>query len=220
MEQLSAFLGALSPATLYAVLGLIAFVEAIFPPVPADVVVALGSFLAARHGANLYATIAVIVGGMSAGSGVIYWVARRFGAAWMHAQLRRFGVDTAERKLEALYGRYGLGALFIGRFVPGLRMLVPPVAGMLRVPFVPAMVIMTVASIIWYGLIATLAFRVGSDWEALRFAVERLLARVGITAAAFLGLALLVGWAVWRSRRFQKAAKAERRPAPKPPEAP
>lgn len=208
-ENIIAALSDISPGALYWLLALVAFIEGIFPPMPADIVVALGAFLAARADANLYITIAVIVGGMSAGSTVVYWVARRFGTAWMHRQLKRFGVDTAERKLEALYGRYGLGALFLGRFIPGLRMLVPPVAGMLRVPFLPSIALITMASIIWYGLIAALAFRVGSDWEVFRDAVEKLLARVGITAAAFLALALLVGWAVWKLRKFKKEAKAD-----------
>jgi len=206
MDRLAEFIGGISPEALYALLAVIAFIEAVFPPVPADVVVALASFLAARRGMNLYMTITMIVGGMTAGSALVYWVARKYGAVWMHAQLRRFGVDTAERKLEAMYGRYGLGALFIGRFIPGLRMLVPAVAGMLRVPFAMSVVILACASLIWYGIIAALAFRVGSDWEMFRFAVERLIGRVGLTAAAFLMLASLVGWAVWRQRRFKKAA--------------
>lgn len=208
MDRIVDFLDGVSPATLYALLALVSFLEAIFPPMPADVIVALGAFLAARREANLYLTIGVIVGGMSVGSTVVYWVARRYGSAWMHEKLRKLGVDTAERRLEALYGRYGLGALFIGRFVPGLRMFVPPAAGMLRVPFWRAISLITLASIIWYGLIAALAFRVGSDWDVFRFSIERLLARVGYTAAAALLLALLVGWAVWRQRKFKKEVLA------------
>jgi membrane protein DedA with SNARE-associated domain len=209
MDRLTEFLSGLSPVTLYALMGLVAFIEALFPPMPADVIVALVAFLAARQGANVSLTIAVIVGGMSLGTAVVYGVARRFGAVWAHKQLKRFGVDGAERKLEALYGRYGLGALFLGRFIPGLRMLVPPVAGMLRVPFIPSMVLITAASLIWYGLITVLAFRVGEDWDVFRASVERLLSRVGLTAAAFLALALLIGWAVWRQRKFKKETKAE-----------
>jgi membrane protein DedA with SNARE-associated domain len=212
MDRLIEFLDGVSPATLYALLGIVAFIEAIFPPMPADVIVALGAFLAAQRGASLGITIAVIVGGMSVGSTVVYWVARRFGAAWMHERLRRMGVDTAERKLEALYGRYGLGALFLGRFVPGLRMFVPPAAGMLRVPFVRAITLITVASLLWYGLIAALAFRVGSDWEVFRSSIERLLARVGYTALAFLVLAGLVGWGVWRQRKFRKELETTAKP--------
>lgn len=214
MDWLTDLLARVSPATLYALMGTIAFIEGLFPPMPADVVVALMSFLAARRGANLYATIAVIVIGMSIGSSVVYWLARRYGAAWMHAKLSRMGVDTAERRLEALYGRYGLAALFVGRFVPGLRMLVPPVAGMLRVPYVTTIVLITLASLAWYGLIAVLAFRVGSDWEAFRVAIERLLARVGLTAAAFFVLAALVAWGVWRHRKLRREARAAREGSP------
>ena len=207
MDRLFAYFETLSPVALYALLALVSFIEAIFPPIPADVIVALGAFLAARNEANLLITVAVIVGGMSVGATLVYWVARRYGAAWMHERLRRLGVDTAERRLEALYGRYGLGALFIGRFVPGLRMFVPPAAGMLRVPFWRAISLITLASILWYGLIAALAFRVGSDWEMFRYAIDRLLKRVGLTAAAFLLLAGLVGWAVWRQRKFKREAE-------------
>jgi membrane protein DedA with SNARE-associated domain len=208
MDRLVEILEGVSPATLYALIGLIAFIEAIFPPMPADVIVALTSFLAARRGANLYLTIAIIVGAMTLGSAIVYGVARKYGATWMHKQLKRFGVDTAERKLEALYGKYGLGAIFVGRFVPGLRMFVPPVAGMLKVPFIPSMLLITAASLIWYGLIAVLAFRVGTDWEVFRASIERLISRVGMTAGAFLVLALLVGWAVWRQRKFKKETRA------------
>jgi membrane protein DedA with SNARE-associated domain len=209
MDRIAEMISGLSPAALYALMGLLAFIEAIVPVMPADVLVALLAFVAARQGASEAMTIAVIVGGMSVGSAIVYGVARRFGTAWAHKQLKRFGVDAAERKLEALYGRYGLGALFLGRFIPGLRMLVPPVAGMLRVPFIPAMVLMSAASLIWYGAITILAFQVGEDWEVFRASVERLLSRVGITAAAFLALALLIGWAVWRQRKFKKETKAE-----------
>lgn len=212
MDRLVEVLGGLSPASLYALLGVATFIEGVLPPAPSDVIVAVGAFLAARRGMNFYATIAVIVAGMTLGASLVYWLARRYGSVWMHAQLKRFGVDTAERRLEALYGRYGLGALFIGRFVPGLRMFVPPVAGMLRVPFLTSIALISLASLIWYGIIAALAFRVGSDWEVFRLATERLLRRVGFTAAAFLALAILVGWALWRQRKFRRDARG-----PKPP---
>ena len=204
LEHILQLLEGTKPSTLYALLALVSFIEAIFPPAPADVIVALGAFLAARQGANVTWTIASIVGGMLVGASLVYWVARRLGASWMHAQLRRFGIDTAERQFEQLYGRYGMGALFVGRFVPGLRMFVPPAAGMLRVPYWRAITLIGVASIVWYGLITILAFRVGSDWEVFRYSMQRLLSRVGYTAGAFLLLALIVGWGVWRQRKFRK----------------
>lgn len=207
MDRVIEFLSGLPPAALYALLGLATLIEGVFPPAPSDLIVAAGAFLAARRGMNIYATIAVIVGGMTLGASIVYWLGRRFGSLWMRRQLRRFGVGPAGRRLEAMYGRYGLGAIFLGRFVPGLRMFVPAVAGMLRTPFVTAMTLIGVASLIWYGLIAALAYRVGSDWEMFRFAIERLLRRVGLTAAAFLVLAALIGWALWRMRKFRRESE-------------
>ena len=54
-------------------------------------------------------------------------------------------------------------ALFLSRFIPGVRALVPPFAGAFRLPLIRSMVVMGVASGIWYGIISYLAFRVGAD---------------------------------------------------------
>ncbi|NUQ20388.1 MAG: DedA family protein, partial [Gemmatimonadaceae bacterium] len=48
MESVFESLTALRPAVLYLVLALVAAVENICPPIPADTVVAFGAFLAAR----------------------------------------------------------------------------------------------------------------------------------------------------------------------------
>ena len=86
--------------TLYALLALVSFVESIFPPAPADVVVAFGSLLAARHHAQYPVVVAAIVTGSTLGSMLVYIVARHYGAGWMHGQLRRLKLLGAEEKLE------------------------------------------------------------------------------------------------------------------------
>ena len=125
--------------TLYALLALVAFIESIFPPAPADVVVAFLAFLAARRGASYPIVVASIVAGSAVGGLVVYAVARHFGADWMHAKMRKLKLVGAEEKLEAMYEHYGLAALFVSRFLPGLRAVVPPMAGALRVPWLRTM---------------------------------------------------------------------------------
>ena len=78
-----------------------------------------------------------------------------------------------------------------------------------KISDVPFTVVLTRAFVL-FGVAAlagcaALAFRVGSDWEALRYSMERLLARVGYTAAALLALAGLIGWGVWRQRKERQA---------------
>jgi len=187
--------------SLYVILAVVAFIESIFPPAPADVVVALGAFIAARHGASYPLVVASIVAGSAIGAMVIYGVARRFGADWMHGQLRRLKLVGAEEKLEKLYAHYGLAALFVSRFVPGLRAVVPPMAGALRVPWLRTVVVIAVASSIWYGLIIWIAFRVGSDWEEVKTTLHVIGLRVALIGAVLIVILAWIGHRLWRRHR-------------------
>src|SRR5256885_2042657 len=63
-------------AALYLIMALFAAVENVFPPVPADTIVALGSWLAARgQGSPVWAFLATWIGNI-AGAAAIYFVGR------------------------------------------------------------------------------------------------------------------------------------------------
>ena len=187
--------------TLYALLALVSFVESIFPPAPADVVVAFGSFLAARHHAQYPMVLAAIVTGSTLGSMLVYIVARHFGADWMHGQMRRLKLIGAEEKLEGIFAHYGLAALFVSRFLPGLRAVVPPMAGALRVPWIRTAMVVVIASAIWYGIIIWVAFRVGADWEQVRTTLHAVGRQVLVIAIALAGLLGVLGWRLWLRHR-------------------
>lgn len=201
MNTLLDWVASLNLTTLYAVLAAVAFIESIFPPAPADIVVALGAFLAARRGASYPLVVASIVGGSAIGAMVIYGVARRFGADWMHGQLRRLKLIGAEAKLEKLYDTYGLAALFVSRFVPGLRAVVPPMAGALRVPWLRTVDVIAIASSVWYGLIIWVAFQVGADWETVKATLHVLGRRVGLSATVLIVALIWVGRRLWLRHR-------------------
>jgi membrane protein DedA with SNARE-associated domain len=208
LASISRWIDSLPLGALYGLLGLTAFIEGIFPPVPADLVVALGSFLAARRGANLTITAACIVVGSVGGAMVVYGVARRFGAAWLHMRLKRAGIDNLEKRLEVMYSRYGMTALFVSRFLPGLRAVCPPMAGATRVPPVRTAIVFLLASSIWYGMIAAIAFRVGDDWDTMQKSVKHFARQVGLVAffaAALFGVVVLI---VVRRRARERVAQA------------
>ena len=74
-------------------------------------------------------TAACIVAGSVGGAMVVYAIVRRFGARWLHARLRKAGIDNVEKRLEAMYSHYGMTALFVSRFLPVFRAVAPPMAG-------------------------------------------------------------------------------------------
>lgn len=199
MQAFFDWLTALPPAALYLALGAAAAVENIFPPLPSDTVVAFGSFIAARgHGSAAGSFLATWVGNVT-GAMFMYFLGRRYGAERLMRRLAKGGGGDAEAKIRAWYGRRGIWALAFSRFLPGVRAFVPPIAGALRVPPLQALLAMSLASGVWYGVITWLAFRVGDDWDALAARIGGVSRGVGLAALAVTAIAVAV-WLVRRRR--------------------
>lgn len=180
-------------------MSLLAAVENIFPPIPADVLVAFGGFIAARAGRSPIPTFLAIWGGNVLGAMFTYWLGRRFGGEWTEKKLR-LGDGAANARLMGLYQRYGVAAFFVSRFLPGVRSVVPPIAGAIKVPPLSVLVAIAFASGLWYGLITWLAYAAGGNWTSLLESVGRL----GRWSGAIAGLLVILaagGWLVVRRRR-------------------
>ena len=180
---------------LYAALAVTAAVENVFPPFPADTVVAVGSFLAARGTGSLFAAAFSIWAGNLLGALGMYFAGRRYGSA---ALTSRLGGAAAEAKIAKMYATHGVWALFVSRFLPGVRAVVPPLAGALRLPLRQVLPAMAVASGIWYGVIAWIGFRFGKNLPEL----QRIIGSMTRTSAFIaVGVVALVVAAIWWRRR-------------------
>jgi len=194
------WLGALPSAALYLTLALVAATENFIPPIPADVIVAFGSFLAARSGRSPVPTIIAVVVGNVGGALAMFLLGRRYGADWIRRRLSRVMGEGAEQRVQHMYNQYGLPALFLSRFLPGVRAVVPPLAGAIRVPAAGAIAAIAVASTIWYTTLAILAYRLGSQWDRVVATIKQFETGAAIIAGA---IALIAG-AVWFIVRRRK----------------
>ncbi|HKY98147.1 MAG TPA: DedA family protein [Gemmatimonadaceae bacterium] len=192
VEPIIHWLSALPIGTLYISIGVISAIENIFPPFPADVVVAFGSFLAARGKASPYSTFLVAWIGNLAGASLMYYVGRRYGSSAFMSRLERWAGKGAEQRLMALYGRYGLPALFISRFLPAVRAVVPPFAGAMRLPVLPVALAVGAASAVWFAFITFLAYRAGSNWSVLYGTIVRSGKIVAIGATVLVAIVVIV----------------------------
>ena len=196
MNGILEWLSSLPTVTLYLALGAFAMAENFFPPLPADTIVAFGSFLAARGKGSAFGSFLATWTGNMIGVAIMYYVGHRYGPAIIR-KITRSNNDDARTKMQQLYGKYGYAAVFLSRFVPGVRSIVPPFAGAMHIPAMPALIGMAIASAIWYGLITWIAFSVGENWSAFseRFAI------IGRYAAIVAGTLLVAAGAVWLVRR-------------------
>jgi membrane protein DedA with SNARE-associated domain len=202
VDQAFDWLIALSPLALYAAAFALAFFENIFPPFPADLFIGICAFVAAPGESSLGATYAAVVTGNMAGATLTYWLGRRYGAPGLRARLEARGLIGREEQLERMYARYGLVALFIGRLVPGVRGLVPAVAGAFKIKAGRALGVVAMASALWYGVLTVLAYRVGGNWEEYSDDIVALGQWATIIGASVAAIA--IGGVIWFFRRKRR----------------
>jgi membrane protein DedA with SNARE-associated domain/uncharacterized tellurite resistance protein B-like protein len=193
------WLATLPPTAVYVVLAVLAFVENLLPVVPADVAVALGAFLSQR-GTTAPLPVFLVVWIANVGGAVaVYFAARRLGRPFFATPLgRRLVSPGGVARLEREYLRFGVAGIFFARFLPGIRAVVPPFAGIFGLSTWRAMLPMAVASGIWYGGITLLGVYLGGSWEA----IVRVLTRLNQVLAVVAGFAILAVVAILlRNRR-------------------
>jgi membrane protein DedA with SNARE-associated domain len=201
MDGVLDWLGAQPPALLYVILGLVAAIENFVPPIPADVIVAFGSFLAAREQRSPIPTIIAVVIGNVGGAVLMFALGRRYGTEWIRRRLRGVMGENAEQRVRQWYDRFGLPALFLSRFLPAVRAVVPPLAGAIRVPPTGAIIAIGAASTAWYAALAIIAYRLSSEWERISAAIARFQTMAAMVAGGIVLVAVVVWWILKRRRR-------------------
>lgn len=202
IESIINSLSALPLPALYLAIFVISAVENIFPPFPADAVVALGSFLAARGTGSPYTTFLFAWTGNLLGAAFTFFMGRRYGSGPFLARLEKWVGKDAEARFMKLYERYGLPALFVSRFLPAVRSLVPPLAGAMKLPVIPVAFAVAAASGIWFAFITWISFRAGADWDVLYASIVHS-SKIVALGAGLLVLVIAIGLYV-RHRRKRK----------------
>jgi membrane protein DedA with SNARE-associated domain len=189
LSTITEWLGNLPLGSLYATIAVLSAFENFFPPFPSDAVIAFGAFLADRgHGSAITVFVLGWFGNV-AGACITYMLGRRYGSkAFLH-RLEKYAGPDAEKRIKQLHKRYGFAGLFVSRFLPGVRAIVPPFAGAMELPAFKVLLSVASASAVWFAFITFLAFRAGDNWDV----VQHYLVRSGKVAGGIaVGIVLLV----------------------------
>jgi membrane protein DedA with SNARE-associated domain len=104
-------------------------------PVPEETILTLAGYLVWRGDLSLWLVLIVGIASASIGDNFAYWLGRSLGSG----ALRRYGTrwSMSPARLEATQRfvvKHGALAVFVARFVPGLRFAAGPVAGITGIP--------------------------------------------------------------------------------------
>lgn len=189
-----AWVSQLPAAAIYLVLGLLAAVENVVPPVPSDAAVALGAFLSSRGVTTPLLVFLVTWSANLLGAAGVYFAAKRYGRRLFGSPIgRRLLAPRSLAVIERGYLRFGTVGIFVSRFLPGIRAVVPPFAGLVGLSLVRTFVPMGIASAIWYGGITILGALVGAEWGRIVALITGLNRGLAIAAGV-----VVAGVIIWR----------------------
>ncbi len=175
--------------------------ENIFPLLPADTFVVLGGGLAATGGTLSFGTLFLTTWMANVGSALVTYRAGFLFGRPLLTQIKRRQLLDDQRLMElgVFCRERGAFAIFITRFLPGLRVAVPVVAGIMRMNFLTVSLAIGSASAIWYSLLLYVGLIVGRN---LNKAVE-LKMRLDIVAGLIAIVIVLGYYRMWRNRRVE-----------------
>src|SRR5690606_35574243 len=150
------------------VIGIGAAVENIIPPIPADTFVLLGAFLSESGRADPL-VVFLVTWVMNVGAAIgVYRLAHRYGRSAFRTRIGHWLLKP--RQLETIgefYARWGTPAIFVSRFLPAFRALVPVFAGVSHVPLLRVLPPLALASGLWYGILVYLGVLASRNWQAI-----------------------------------------------------
>ena len=169
---------------------------------PGEVTVVLGGVIAGRGGVPLFAVIAAGIGGAITGDVTGYALGRRFGEDFVRKRLgSRWG--PAHRWLSKERGGF---TIFVGRFLPFLRSVLPMTAGAVKVParvFLPWDV---AAAAVWGTGSVLLGYFAARDLERILRSMQRFTIAIALLLAAG-----FLGWLWWNRRRPRPGNRGRKR---------
>lgn len=206
MESL---LQSIPPLAVYLVVGVVIGVESLGIPLPGEIALVTAALLASRHSLDISpvwvgaaATVGAIIGDT-----IGYTIGRRFGMSLFERLGRRFPHHFGPGHValaKQLFARWGVWAVFFGRFVALLRILAGPLAGALRMRYKYFLAANASGALCWAGGTTAVVYFAG-------LAAERWLSRFSwialvVAVAVGIGLTLLLRD---RTRRLIAQLEAE-----------
>lgn len=171
-------------------------------PVPEDIVLITGGWIAAQDDSPLFMSVVGILGVMC-GDSIIYWLGYHFGDALLGRRPFRWLV-SAERlaKVRAYYQKYGYWTIFFSRFAAGLRATSFLMAGTSHVPYRIFFMANGSAALFSVPFFVYLGYHFADDFSNILHYVKM----VKTDLAIVVGILLLVyglyrGIQYWRNRR-------------------
>ncbi|MFC8080241.1 DedA family protein [Streptomyces sp. NPDC057307] len=192
--------------SVYVLVGVVIGLESLGIPLPGEIVLVSSALLASQHGdINPYILGASATAGAIIGDSIGYAIGRKGGRpllAWLAGKFPKHFGEPQIAMAERSFQKWGMWAVFFGRFVALLRIFAGPLAGVLRMPYWKFLIANVLGGIVWAGGTTAVIYSVGVVAEAWlkRFSW------LGLVLAVLIGITSML---VIRNRAKKASTQAE-----------
>jgi membrane protein DedA with SNARE-associated domain len=182
-------------------IGLLMFLENLFPPIPSELIMPLAGFTIAQGKMEFAPAIFAGVMGTVIGALPWYYAGKILGEQRLKSLSDRYGkwLTISSKDITKAIGwfdKHGNKAVFFGRLVPGIRTLISLPAGIGRMSLLPFLLYSTLGTILWVSLLTYAGYALGNNYEL----VEEYLAPVSKIVLLILVAAFII-WIVKKRNR-------------------
>ena len=182
----------------YLGIGLLMFLENLFPPIPSELIMPLAGFTIAQGKMEFTPVILAGVVGTMLGALPWYYLGKLVGEENLKRLANKYGkwISVSSRDIEKAdnwFDKRGEKAVFFGRLVPGVRTLISLPAGISGMQLVPFLLYSTLGTTLWVVLLTYSGYLLGNNYHI----VEEYIGPV----SKIVFVALIVAFVVWIIRK-------------------
>jgi len=148
------------------ILGVIAFIETLFPPVPGDILFIVISGWAISGGLSLVLAAMYGLTGCFLASCILFYAGYKPGRQLVEVWLKRKVEPRKIDRAKALIAHRGPVILSVSRFIPGVRSLLVFIAGSSGMRFAAAVFPIAFSAAAWYSILAAAGSVFGSNLQS------------------------------------------------------
>ena len=192
MDSFFNLLDSLPDGLIYFLLGLSAFVENIFPPIPGDTITAFGSFLVGTRRLHFIGVYASTTLGSLSGFMFLFWIGSLLGRRFFIERDYRFFKAQQILRAEDWFRKYGYFLILLNRFFPGIRSVISLAGGMSRLRVFKVTLFALISSSVWNLIWILFGYTLGTNWEIVKEKMGSIMLRYNLAILLLAGLVALV----------------------------
>jgi membrane protein DedA with SNARE-associated domain len=153
----------------YLGIGLLMFLENLFPPIPSELIMPLAGFTVAQGSMNFGMVVFAGVVGTMAGALPWYYAGRLLGGNrlknWADRYGKWLGISSQDiQKSIDWFCKHGNKAVLLGRLVPGVRTLISIPAGTCGMKLAPFLIYSMIGTLGWVMLLTYAGYLLGNNY--------------------------------------------------------